>query len=163
LSLLKKAIALAALLHCAGPQSAEHIFQSAASWVCLEPPAHLAQKVIRFEQALKFGAHNDPYAWKMITRYTLAANPKENLAGCSIVEWIPGSWSLNGKILAIASSTAGSTEAYDCPDGRPAGTVRKNSHFTTLQTAFRINRDEIWLENRPDAIPAQPALFKRQP
>jgi hypothetical protein len=134
------------------------------TWVTRDIPPPMAGTVARYEETQFFGERSDPHGWRMVVRFTLRGDAPGGAAGCSFVEWIPGTWSQRGSLLAVGTPSAdsGSLEMYACPDGSPPSTVRSRpSHFVEAQSPYRLEGLTLRLERQFGAEPPYAVVLTR--
>jgi hypothetical protein len=133
-----------------------------ATWVSREVPAALRSSVSRYERAETFGAKNDPHGWHLGIRTTLRDDAPVD-AGCSVTEWVAGTWSVKGETLTITTPDAGSgsREVHDCPDGSMPRTVPRSSSFDRESSTFVLDGHTLQVARRFGEAPRDPVVLTR--
>ena len=135
-----------------------------ATWLTSDAPLALRPHLAHYEQRQFFGMERDPHAWRATTRYTLRTDAAVPNAGCSFVEWIPGTWIVKGSTLIVLTPEAnsGSLEMHDCPGSDDVKTMPRPAHFLRAESDFTLKGKVLHLSRQFGENPVYPVDLTRQ-
>ncbi|MBK8171382.1 MAG: hypothetical protein IPK60_13700 [Sandaracinaceae bacterium] len=135
------------------------------AWISHAAPATLAPGVSHYEHFQMFGLGRDPNGWRATTRYTLKRDVADPLAGCSFIEWIPGTWTSHDSTLVVTTPRrdSGSLEVYNCPDGSQPRTLPRPPHFIHAESTFRLEGTTLHLDRQFGDGPQPPLELVQEP
>lgn len=114
-------VAVLLLASCGSDTSA---LEDGATWSTSEVPVSMRATTSEYTHSESFGVMRNSHEWRSVTRYTLSADTADGNAGCHVVDWIPGTWSIDGDKLV--GRTLHLDHAFG--DGaQPAVTLRRDN------------------------------------